>query len=520
VILWQGVGIVLGVVLVALRGGLRLAWWLLRAVWWLAWRLALVAVAALVLPFSRRLAGRVVRRALSAKGGRGVTRDSGQRTTSSAASAKIVLRPESAQRVVTSTYGEQRYATTGVSGPELLTMLCGAAGCGKTEIELGLWRAQYDGVPFGGEGGLPSVRGKRKLLLTEMAPKTLRPALERWGFAEAPRNWLHDKRLRYLPLRSGPGGYIDVLYAERVLAPRVTPDGLVTPDWPHVVDRVTPLALRGDYDEVVVDSLAEWLGDDSQGNMLPTLAACRQITRHGPGVTLLHHTPRSDPRRPRGSGAIDGKLDIGWSVYGLGPGYAPRSLHDAVRVFAPWKTRFPEDTPREPLVVERVWAGPGSGEPPRYRLLGGRAGQRDARPSQEGGAPAEERTEERSADPYPGLGAQARQVRDALAAAGGRATVPALAQATGLARQRVNEAKDELALAGLLTVTAERVPAPGGGPPATVYRLVREDGAAQPAGLPERPRLWVVGGSADAPGGGAGPHVASPPSEGAGGSVA
>jgi len=337
-------------------------WWLLRCAWWLSWRLAVVAAALCVVAFSRSLAwrlavvaaalcvvafsrslawrlaagalgaalsGRVVR-----KGGRG---DGGLPATGNApggdkTTARLTVRPVGVQRVVSADHGVQRFHVRGVTGPELLTMTCGFAGCGKTEVKMGLWRAQYDGRDF---CGLQTVRGGRKLLLTEMSPRTLAPVLERWGFAERPRGWVHDKRLRYLPLRSDPGGYIDVLYAEQVLAPLVIDGETVTPDWPNVVEKVAPLAERGDYDEVCIDSLAEWMGDDSQGNMLRTLALCRQITRRGPAVDVLHHTPRSDPRRPRGSGAIDGKLDVGWSVYGLSPSYAPRSLHDPVRVFAP-----------------------------------------------------------------------------------------------------------------------------------------------------------------------------------------
>ena len=42
--------------------------------------------------------------------------------------------------------------------PGLLTMLAGASGMGKTELRLGMWRAQFDGEAF---SGLPTARGAR-----------------------------------------------------------------------------------------------------------------------------------------------------------------------------------------------------------------------------------------------------------------------------------------------------------------------------------------------------------------------
>ena len=60
--------------------------------------------------------------------------------------------------MATSAAEAQRYHVHAMTGPGLLTMLVGASGMGKTELRLGLWRAQFDGEPF---GGLPTARGGR-----------------------------------------------------------------------------------------------------------------------------------------------------------------------------------------------------------------------------------------------------------------------------------------------------------------------------------------------------------------------
>ena len=91
-------------------------------------------------------------------------------------------------------------------------------------------------------------------------------------------------------------------------------------------------------------------------------------------MTVLHHTPRSDPYRPRGGTVIEAKLDIGWSVTGTGDKGKTHSRSDSKRSLNWFKTRFPEDTPQDAMTVERVWDGPESGTVPRYRLVGGEQG--------------------------------------------------------------------------------------------------------------------------------------------------
>lgn len=474
-----------------LRGAWLAAWWLLRALWAVLWRLAALAGALLVAAFYRPLAWRLLGLALSASvvrhlggmGGRGL---SGQRTTRSTASASspapvVKLKPVSAQRVATASYAATRFFTQALGGPGLLDMLVGPAGVGKSEIVWGSIRAGHDGEDF---CGLTTTKAKRILLLSEMGGETLAPALRRWGLYAEPAGRLDAVRLRLLPPRGHIGTLIDVVYSADIYRPVLVDGELRQVEWPAVIEAVRPLVEKGGYERVIVDSLGEWLGSDNNDNMLKTLTACRQLTHAGAGVTLLHHTPRTDPKRPRGGTAIEAKLDTGYYVVGTAAGGMPRSRQDPVRELGWFKTRFPDLTPVGSLLLERVWAGPESGQRPRYR----RQGAAEANP---------QRVADLHPDsaPSPTTTTNEAKVLTALRAAGrAGATMKVLAEQAGIPRQRAHEAVVALVASGRATVGGY-ADTPGGGPKASVYLAV---GAASPRASQEDPhgRLRLVVASA------------------------
>ncbi|HVG97081.1 MAG TPA: AAA family ATPase [Chloroflexota bacterium] len=469
-----------------LRGAWLATWWLLRALWAVLWRLAALAAALLVVAFSRPLAGHLLALALSAgvvrhlggMGGRGL---SGQRTTrpttgSLTPTPVVKLKPVSAQRVATASYAETQFYTRALDGPGLLSMLVGPAGVGKSEIVWGSLRAGYDGEDF---CGLATTKPRKVLLLSEMGGETLAPALRRWGLYAEPAGRLDAVRLRLLPSK-GAGGLLDVLYATDIYRPVVVDGELRLTEWAAVVEAVRGLVERGRYDKVIIDSLGEWMGGDNNDLMLKTLGACRQLTAAGAGVLILHHTPRTDPTRPRGGTVIEAKLDTGFSVTGTAPGGAARSRQDPVRQLEWFKTRFPDATPEQALTIERIWAGPESGQRPRYR----RQGATEANP-------------QRVADLHPGSApsptptANEAKVLVALRNAGrAGATMKVLAEQAGIPRQRAHEAVVALVASGRATVGGY-ADTPGGGPKASVYLAV---GAATPRAPQDDPhgRLRLV----------------------------
>jgi hypothetical protein len=415
----------------------------------------------------------------------------------------VRLRPVSAQAVATASYAETRWFTAALDGPELLTMLVGPAGAGKSELVWATLRAQHDGEAF---CGLATTRPRRVLLLSEMGGATLQPALRRWGFYAEPAGRLDAIRLRLVPPKGHVGALVDVLYAADIYRPVVVGGELRQVEWPAVVEAVRGLVARGRYDRVIVDSLGEWMGSDNNDAMLRTLGACRQLTHAGAGVTILHHTPRSDPKRPRGGTVIEAKLDVGYSVTGTAPGGAPRSRTDPLRRLEWFKTRFPERTPADLLLLERVWAGPGSGERPRYRLAGSSPvenapGDRPALADVEAAAPA-------------ALTGTAERVLGALRTAGpSGATMKGLAEACGLPRQRVHEALTEALIPRSLARVGGFRDTPGGGPRASLYVAVAGPSSH---GAGQRGHLRLV-----APSGPAGPaepaHTALPVDDSSGG---
>jgi hypothetical protein len=385
----------------------------------------------------------------------------------------VKLRPVSAQRVATASYAETRFFTQGLGGPGLLDMLVGPAGVGKSEIVWGSIRAGHDGEDF---CGLTTTKAKRILLLSEMGGETLAPALRRWGLYAEPAGrfpQLDAVRLRLLPPRGHIGTLIDVVYSADIYRPVLVDGELRQVEWPAVIEAVRPLVEKGGYERVIVDSLGEWLGSDNNDNMLKTLTACRQLTHAGAGVTLLHHTPRTDPKRPRGGTAIEAKLDTGYYVVGTAAGGMPRSRQDPVRELGWFKTRFPDLTPVGSLTLERVWAGPASGQRPRYR----RQGTTEANTK---------RVSDINPDsaPSPTTTTNEARVLTALRAAGrAGATMKALAEQAGIPRQRAHEAVVALVASGHAKVGGF-VDTPGGGPKASVYLAIP---AASPQAHQEAP---------------------------------
>ena len=359
---------------------------------------------------------------------------------------------------------------------------------GKTELAYGSLAAAVDGLDF---CGLATSRPKRVLLLSEMEPKTLQPALLRWGFYAEAAGPLDRLRLRWLRPAGSPGHLIDVVHASDAYA--YDADGR-RPEWADVIKAALPVIAKGKYDLVVVDSLARWMGNDSSNAaMLDALGALRQVTRMGAGVLAPHHCAKdaTPPYEPRGGSAILGELDLCWSLSHL-PGCTVR-LHDPRRVLACVKSRFAELTP-PPLRLERVDEDPAA---PRsrygYRLLDAAAA---AERRSESGAPR---------GGLDGLSEPQRRVLEALCAAEGHtATTPELAAATELDANRTREALLALIRSRYARLAGEGpVPKRGGRPPVR-YAATRLALAARPAGadpdseasrpltITERPRLRLV----------------------------
>ena len=91
--------------------------------------------------------------------------------------------PVPTQRIATATFGEDAWTVKPLYGPGLLAMVVAPPGVGKTEIAYGSLAAAVDGLAF---CGLATARPRRVLLLSEMEPKTIQPALLRWGFVAEP----------------------------------------------------------------------------------------------------------------------------------------------------------------------------------------------------------------------------------------------------------------------------------------------------------------------------------------------
>jgi hypothetical protein len=450
--------------LAVLRWLARALWWLLRALAWVAWRVTLLLLAALLfvvcLVFSplRRLAWQLTLMAVGlslTRGGRIVPRSFGERQESRAGAERLgtgnvpeaSVRPVSAQAVATSAPEAQRYHVHAVTGPGMLTMLVGASGMGKTELRLGMWRAQFDGEPF---GGLPTARGGRKLWLTEMERPLVRDALRRWGFLVEPQGAVDRVRLALWTPRGSPGAYVDVEYASRVFDPGE--GGLVT-DWPAVVARLR--RLGGRYDEYFLDTYAEWCGSDANDHASEMLGLCRQLTKAGAAVCVAHHTPLSDFTRQKGGMGVLRALDAGWALYGVGERGQKRHLKDPERVLACFKLRRQEDAPDAPLRLELVPGDPAAGVLPRYRLVE---------------TPANvQRVEHSDPDspPPPTLTPRQRAVLAALTRAPERtATTPELAAAAGLDGDRTGQILRDLVAKRLVAPAGLGVPnAKGSKPP-------------------------------------------------------
>ena len=265
-----------------------------------------------------------------------------------------------------------------------------------------------------------------------------------------------------------------MVYATQAFAPG--PDGR-RPEWRDVCRWAIADARAHGYDVLVVDSLERWMGADTSGAaMLDALGELRQGTGGGSDRRLagivLHHPPRHGVS-PRGASQIDGEVDLLWRLSRR----EGKSPEDPVRILEWTKHRFQDDAPQS-LTVERVWDRTTPGARPTYRLVGGsRAAapdSRDCRPS-----PPAHQTPAVTVTP------QVSQVLAAYAEAG-EATIPEVAEKTGIARQRVAEAV--VTLSGLLRVRAtdaRRVPARGGAP-ATVYRYTGTRDGAAPTGDAER----------------------------------
>jgi hypothetical protein len=204
---------------------------------------------------------------------------------------------------------------------------------------------------------------------------------------------------------------------------------------------------------------------------------------------------------------IEAKLDVGYSVTGTAAGGAPRSRTDPLRRLEWFKTRFPELTPADPLLLERVWAGPEGGERPRYRRAGGALVEGATGAGRRAGVDGDP-------SPPPALTGTAERVLAALRTAGPPgATMKGLAEACGLPRQRVHEALTEALIPRSLARVGGFRDTPGGGPRASLYVAV---GGPQSPTDGHRGHLRLVAPpppvDAGGPGRG-GPGVGDPPTE-------
>jgi hypothetical protein len=358
------------------------------------------------------------------------------------------------QQIATAKDAAPDWIVDTVLGRGMLVMVVAPPGVGKTEIAYGMMAAAVDGLDW---CGLKTRRPKRVLLLSEMAPMTLQPALLRWGFVAetAGLGAVQRLRLRYLRPAGSPGHLIDVCYAHDLYAP--AEDGRI-PQWADVVRAVVPVVKKGGYDVLIVDTLGSWMGNDSSNVVMQeALGALRQVSSQGVAVLLPHHCAKSaePPYQPRGGGAILGALDICWSLSRLSND--PKDARRLLDCSPPLKHRFSESAP-PPLRLERVAADPAAPRPRYgYRLLDG-AGT-VATPGTPLGLGAI-----RAAD---ALSDQQRRVLVALLLAPGhRATGPELSAATGLERNRVREVCVALTKGRwVIPAGAGAAPARGGRPP-------------------------------------------------------
>ena len=129
----------------------------------------------------------------------------------------VTLKPVPTQRIATATFGEDAWTVKPLYGPGLLAMIVAPPGVGKTEIAYGSLAAAVDGLDF---CGLPTTRPRRVLLLSEMEPKTIQPALLRWGFvAEASGPLAPRCGCAGCARTAPPGHLIDVVHASDAYAP-------------------------------------------------------------------------------------------------------------------------------------------------------------------------------------------------------------------------------------------------------------------------------------------------------------
>ncbi len=445
--------------------------WLLGAWWGGTWRLAVLALALLALPVSKRGARWLARKTLPGKPdpGRQVGYLTGDRGSGNVPEARI--RPVSAQRVASSEPGAaQRYGVHAMSGPGQLALWVGASGMGKTELRLGTWRAQFDEVPF---CGLPTTKGGRKLWLTEMERDLARDYLRRWGFLVEPKGKIDRVRLNWWTPRGSPGDYLHIEYASEVF----TPDSETgaTTDWPRVLARLVASGAGEKYDEIAVDTFAEWLGSDNNDAASESLGLCKQLTKRGAGVTILHHTPMSDPTRQKGGMGVLRAIDVGWALYGVGAGAQKRALKDPERYLACFKARRQEDAPDAPLRIIYDLASPAAGVTlPRYRLVTGAPV-----------TPVVVSTGATVEPPAPALTDRQRRVLDELrGAADHAATTPEISAAAGLDGDRARETLVALSKRGLVEIAGTAPAHEKGSKPATIWRLTelaRTGTASDPA---------------------------------------
>lgn len=167
--------------------------------------------------------------------------------------------------------------------PGAVTLLTSQWKTGKTTLTSVLLSRMKTG---GTLAGLPLAAG-RAILLSE----------------ESPQQWL--LRGHQLDLENHVGWFC------RPFRGRPT-----RPQWHHLLDHITTIAVERGVSLVVVDTLAAFYPGKSEndaGAMLDALAPLQRLAAQGLSVLALHHPPkreRGDGPSGRGSGALLGCADI------------------------------------------------------------------------------------------------------------------------------------------------------------------------------------------------------------------
>jgi hypothetical protein len=135
----------------------------------------------------------------------------------------------------------------------------------------------------------------RTLFLTEEPIASFVEKLERFGIARGDPNFGYIRR------------------SEKIVS------GLA---WPKIVERVTVIAIEGEWQEVVIDVLGKWAAfkesqENDAGVTREAIDQLDPLMEAGIATWILHHSPWTE-ERSRGSGAIAASVDQMYYIAGSG----------------------------------------------------------------------------------------------------------------------------------------------------------------------------------------------------------